>query len=566
MFAGDDPLALLLAELDDQAAARTRRDHDQLGHDVRNAAAPMDAGALVDLDAWLATDPLATFPPADALRRPDYLATPPLELSSPSTASATRRLDAADLAGLDLVCPDLALLLLDAQPAATASLASPTTSVVGSRMGTNATEPKLDESAAAAGMTMNNARSDDQASLDALLHARADTVSWHSNCTDAGHVEIAAPAPTIAAAPQRTSTPQFHESVAVAAAQPAVQVAPGPITTGHTNSVPLAPPVSTVPVALPPLTASAPTAPTPPAAPSTTPAPAPAPRITISALMSLRHLAANSASSYRPYAPSSGGAISGYMPPSAPFPLITTPPALPPTPTPSPPAQTVPAGPRVIGGKVLRPVLPRPTAPPPPPPPRFPTPYAVYWPGATVPGAAPVRPTYVTAPVVPVQRAAMGTHPTMPMQHPTNPMTVPHAAIVQHPAIVQHTTLAQHATATMHYSPPAVPTTSAPAKKPISCVHCRASHVACPGLRPCARCVRLGRADTCVDYIPKRQLASSSSTPTPAPAAKRRKRAGTASATCSPPPPPESVALAALTEPPIPRAAAGGSAAARWGG
>ncbi|KAJ3361967.1 hypothetical protein GGF31_001992 [Allomyces arbusculus] len=559
MFAGDDPLALLLAELDDQAAAdRTRHGHDQLAHNSRNAAT-MDAGALVDLDAWLATDPLATFPPADALR-PDYLATKPLELSSPSTTSPARRLDAADLAGLDSVCPDLALLLLDAQPAA--SLVSPTTSGAGSGMGTsNATEPKLDDSAAAAlaaGMTMNNARddADDQARLDALLDARADTVSWHSNCTDAGHVEAAMPVLTMAVAPQRTSMPQLHDLVAAAAAQPAVHVAPGPIATGNTNSVPdVAPPVSTVPVASPPPTVTAPTASAPPVAPSTIPAPAP--RITISALMSLRHLAANSGSSYAHHRAGSGR-ISGCTPPSAPFPLITTPPALPPTPTPSPPAQTVPAGPRVIGGKVLRPVLPRPTAPPPPPPPRFPTPYAVYWPGATVPGAAPVRPTYVTAPV---QRMAIGPHPTMPaVQHPTSPMTMPHSAIVQHPTLVQHPAIVQHSHATVQHPP------SVPAKKPISCVHCRASHVACPGLRPCARCVRLGRADTCVDYIPKRQLASSSSTPTPAPAAKRRKRANTASATCSPPPPPESVALAAQREPPIPRAAAGGTAAARWGG
>ncbi|KNE67024.1 hypothetical protein AMAG_12102 [Allomyces macrogynus ATCC 38327] len=564
MFAGDDdPLALFLAELDDQAATgRTRHDHDQLGHDACNAVAT-DASALVDLDAWLATDPLATFPPANVQLRPDYLATPPLELSSPSTASPARRLDAADLAGLDLVCPDLALLLLDAQPAAaTASLALPTTSGTGSGMGTsNATEPKLDESAAAAAasMTMNNARADDQARLD----ARADTVSWHSNCTDAGHVEDATPVLTIAAATQRTNAPQFHKSAAVVTAQPGVQVAPGPIATGNTNSVPVAPPASTVPVASPPPTATAPTAPVPPVAPSTIPAPAP--RITISALMSLRHLAANSGSSYAHHR-AGGGRISGCTPPSAPFPLITTPPALPPTPTPSPPAQTVPAGPRVLGGKVLRPVLPRPTAPPPPTPPRFPTPYAVYWPGATVPGAAPVRPTYVTTPV---QHTAVGAHPAMPVavQHPTSPMTVPHTATVQHPTLVQHPSLAQHSpTATLH-TPRAAPTIiSAPTKKPISCVHCRASHVACPGLRPCTRCVRLGRAETCVDYIPKRQLASSSMG-TLAPGAKRRKRAGTASAACfPPPPPPESVALTAQREPPIPRAAAGAAAAARWGG
>ncbi|KAI8822051.1 uncharacterized protein EV422DRAFT_414883 [Fimicolochytrium jonesii] len=38
-----------------------------------------------------------------------------------------------------------------------------------------------------------------------------------------------------------------------------------------------------------------------------------------------------------------------------------------------------------------------------------------------------------------------------------------------------------------------------------ACVHCKASHVACNNARPCQRCVRSGKADTCVDSERKKR-------------------------------------------------------------
>ncbi|KAI8899522.1 hypothetical protein BC833DRAFT_564012 [Globomyces pollinis-pini] len=45
-------------------------------------------------------------------------------------------------------------------------------------------------------------------------------------------------------------------------------------------------------------------------------------------------------------------------------------------------------------------------------------------------------------------------------------------------------------------------------KKPIvnrACVNCKASHVACDVVRPCQRCIRLGKIDSCVDAVLKKR-------------------------------------------------------------
>ena len=59
---------------------------------------------------------------------------------------------------------------------------------------------------------------------------------------------------------------------------------------------------------------------------------------------------------------------------------------------------------------------------------------------------------------------------------------------------------------------PTVPSSQSPKKSraprqavSIACVHCKKAHLACDEERPCRRCVRVGRADTCVDHIPKKR-------------------------------------------------------------
>jgi hypothetical protein len=39
----------------------------------------------------------------------------------------------------------------------------------------------------------------------------------------------------------------------------------------------------------------------------------------------------------------------------------------------------------------------------------------------------------------------------------------------------------------------------------IACVHCKKAHLACDDERPCRRCTRLGRGDTCIDHVPKKR-------------------------------------------------------------
>ncbi|KAI9104863.1 hypothetical protein DFS34DRAFT_589956 [Phlyctochytrium arcticum] len=38
-----------------------------------------------------------------------------------------------------------------------------------------------------------------------------------------------------------------------------------------------------------------------------------------------------------------------------------------------------------------------------------------------------------------------------------------------------------------------------------ACVHCKSSHVACDSARPCQRCIRLGKGDSCIDAARKRR-------------------------------------------------------------
>ncbi|KAI3656685.1 hypothetical protein MP638_007018 [Amoeboaphelidium occidentale] len=39
----------------------------------------------------------------------------------------------------------------------------------------------------------------------------------------------------------------------------------------------------------------------------------------------------------------------------------------------------------------------------------------------------------------------------------------------------------------------------------VACVHCKAAHIACEEKRPCSRCVNTGKADSCVDAVPRKR-------------------------------------------------------------
>lgn len=39
----------------------------------------------------------------------------------------------------------------------------------------------------------------------------------------------------------------------------------------------------------------------------------------------------------------------------------------------------------------------------------------------------------------------------------------------------------------------------------VACIHCKKAHLACDESRPCKRCVKLGKQDTCVDHVPKKR-------------------------------------------------------------